>query len=182
MPSKKRKRSQPSQESKRPSPRATDSDGDIELPTVSTAQQWNYDPENPQPLKPISNNATPRRSQTPGKKPKAHTTEPEQRYPWLANIMDADRNPPGHPDYDKRTVYIPPMAWSEFSPFEKQYWEIKQKLWDTIVFFKKGKFYELYEQDATIGHQLFDLKLTDRDEPGSLGQSVCGQGLQDCSR
>lgn len=33
---------------------------------------------------------------------------------------------------------------------------------DTIVFFKKGKFYELYENDATIGHQLFDLKLTDR--------------------
>lgn len=33
---------------------------------------------------------------------------------------------------------------------------------DTIVFFKKGKFYELYEMDATIGHQLFDLKLTDR--------------------
>ncbi len=30
------------------------------------------------------------------------------------------------------------------------------------MFFKKGKFYELYEQDATIGHQEFDLKLTDR--------------------
>ena len=76
--------------------------------------------------------------------------------------MDADRNPPGHPEYDPRTVYIPPLAWSKFSPFEKQYWEIKQKFWDTIVFFKKGKFYELYENDATIGHQLFDLKLTDR--------------------
>ncbi|CAI4219273.1 unnamed protein product [Parascedosporium putredinis] len=50
----------------------------------------------------------------------------------------------------------------KFSAFEKQYWEIKHKLWDTIVFFKKGKFYELYENDATIGHQLFDLKLTDR--------------------
>ena len=31
-----------------------------------------------------------------------------------------------------------------------------------MVFFKKGKFYELYEKDATIGHQQFDLKLTDR--------------------
>ena len=30
------------------------------------------------------------------------------------------------------------------------------------MFFKKGKFYELYEKDATIGHQLFDWKLTDR--------------------
>jgi DNA mismatch repair protein MSH6 len=33
---------------------------------------------------------------------------------------------------------------------------------DQIVFFKKGKFYELYEKDADIGHQEFDLKLTDR--------------------
>lgn len=105
-----------------------------------------------------------KRPVTDGKKPKAkaHTSEPEQRYPWLANITDIDRNPLGHPDYDPRTVYIPPLAWNKFSPFEKQYWEIKQKLWDTVVFFKKGKFYELYENDATIGHQLFDLKLTDR--------------------
>src|SRR5690606_28384456 len=36
------------------------------------------------------------------------------------------------------------------------------KLYDTVVFFKKGKFYELYEDDATIGNQQFDLKLTDR--------------------
>jgi DNA mismatch repair protein MSH6 len=54
------------------------------------------------------------------------------------------------------------LAERGFSPFERQYWDIKKKLWDTVVFFKKGKFYELYENDATIGHQLFDLKLTDR--------------------
>jgi len=88
--------------------------------------------------------------------------EPEERYPWLANILDANKNPPGHPDYDPSTLYIPPSAERNFSPFEKQYWEIKKNLWDTVVFFKKGKFYELYENDATIGHQLFDLKLTDR--------------------
>ena len=134
------------------------------IPAASTAQQWTYDPENTQPLQPRPANAFPRKSDPAAKKwkEKAHTTEPEQRYPWLASITDADRNPPGHPEYDPRTVYIPPLAWSKFSPFEKQYWEIKQKFWDTIVFFKKGKFYELYENDATIGHQLFDLKLTDR--------------------
>jgi len=81
---------------------------------------------------------------------------------WLVNVKDADGNPPDHPDYDPRTLFIPPNAWSKFSPFEKQYWEIKSKLYDTVVFFKKGKFYELYEDDATIGHQEFDLKLTDR--------------------
>lgn len=42
-----------------------------------------------------------------------------------------------HPDYDPRTLYIPPKAWAGFSAFEKQYWEIKCKLYDTVVFFKK---------------------------------------------
>lgn len=132
---------------------------DEEIPTESTARQWTYDPEHPERLN-IAVERTPS-TRTP-KKAKAHVTEPAARYTWLADLRDADRHPPDHPDYDPRTVYIPPLAWANFSPFEKQYWEIKQKFWDTIVFFKKGKFYELYEHDATIGHQLFDLKLTDR--------------------
>jgi DNA mismatch repair protein MSH6 len=137
---------------------------DFKVPTVSTTKKWSYDPNNTQPLRPRSANVNSKKPCVPAKKwkEKAHTTEPDQRYPWLATITDIDRNPPSHPDYDPRTVYIPPLAWTKFSPFEKQYWEIKQKFWDTIVFFKKGKFYELYENDATIGHQLFDLKLTDR--------------------
>ncbi|KAI0473436.1 DNA mismatch repair protein Msh6 [Xylariaceae sp. FL0804] len=131
-----------------------------ELLSVSTAQKWQYNPETVDPVKPRSASQT--ASKTPAGKLKAHTREPEDRYPWLAKITDINRNPPGHADYDPSTVYVPPMAWSKFSAFEKQYWEIKQKLWNTVVFFKKGKFYELYENDATIGHQLFDLKLTDR--------------------
>ena len=43
-----------------------------------------------------------------------------------------------------------------------QYWDVKKKYFDTVVFFKKGKFYELYEFDADIGRKEFDLKLTDR--------------------
>lgn len=125
---------------------------------TSTAQQWAYDPNTVDPVKPRAT-PTPKQATT---KVKAHTREPEERYSWLANIADINRHPPAHPDYDPGTVYVPPMAWTQFSAFEKQYWEIKQKLWNTVVFFKKGKFYELYENDATIGHQLFDLKLTDR--------------------
>ncbi|KAI9743656.1 MAG: DNA mismatch repair protein msh6 [Claussenomyces sp. TS43310] len=144
------------------SPQAEEDDN-LEIPEVSTAQQWKYDPDNTQPLQPRSVNVVkiPKSSDKKVKE-KAHKSEPETRYSWLANITDMDRNPPGHPDYDPRTIYIPPMAWQKFTAFEKQYWEIKQKFWDTIVFFKKGKFYELYETDARIGHQEFDLKLTDR--------------------
>ena len=143
--------------SKPPSPPREDSE---EIPEVSSAQQWKFDAG--APLGDVRQPPKERADTSGSKKQKAHKTEPDQRYPWLAHIMDADRNPPGHPDYDPRTIYIPPIAWNKFSPFEKQYWEIKQKFWDTIVFFKKGKFYELYENDATVGHQLFDLKLTDR--------------------
>jgi DNA mismatch repair protein MSH6 len=167
---KKRKKSAPqlsrkpsNKSSSPPPPPAADEDLDIELPegSAGTTLKWAFDPESSEPRKDRTVRVT---SKTPSstKKEKAHVKDPEQRYPWLANVKDMDGNAPGHPDYDPRTIYVPPLAWSKFSPFEKQYWEIKQKFWDTVVFFKKGKFYELYENDATIGHQLFDLKLTDR--------------------
>lgn len=133
---------------------------DTAMTGTSTAQQWIYDPENPMQPKPRT--VTQDAKKKPKLKERPSASEPEKRYTWLANMQDADRNPPDHPDYDPRTLYIPPNAWNLFSPFEKQYWEIKCKFWDSIVFFKKGKFYELYEKDASVGHQLFDLKLTDR--------------------
>lgn len=169
--SKKRKRpSKPPTARKRsnvPSPRPAEEPEDLidddidmgDIPPTSTGQ-WSYDP-NSTDKRPVSKPAE-RAPRDPKIKEKAHTREPEQRYPWLANIKDKEKRGPGDPDYDPRTIFIPPMAWSKFSPFEKQYWDIKQNLWDTIVFFKKGKFYELYEKDATIGHQEFDFKMTDR--------------------
>ena len=136
-------------------------DDSMEISETSTAQQWKFNPDDTAPVErqPSKKPKIPILNQ---KKEKASKTDPDKRYPWLANLQDMDRNPIGHADYDPRTIYVPPNAWANFSPFEKQYWEIKQKFWDTVVFFKKGKFYELYENDATIGHQLFDLKLTDR--------------------
>lgn len=69
---------------------------------------------------------------------------------------------PGEPGYDPSTLYIPPSSLQKFTEFESQYWEIKRFHWDTIIFFKKGKFYELYEKDAEIAKEKLDLKLTDR--------------------
>ncbi|CDR88581.1 related to MSH6-DNA mismatch repair protein [Sporisorium scitamineum] len=86
----------------------------------------------------------------------------EEAYSFLLDLRDKDGNRPGDAEYDSRTVYIPESAWKDFTPFEKQFWEIKQNHWDTVLFFQKGKFYELYEEDALIGHREFDLKLTDR--------------------
>jgi DNA mismatch repair protein MSH6 len=90
---------------------------------------------------------------------KKFNKENEERYQWLINVKDADGNSQTDPNYDSRTLYIPQSAWLKFTAFEKQYWTIKSKMWDTVVFFKKGKFYELYENDADIAHSKFDLKL-----------------------
>ncbi|KAK9253506.1 muts domain V-domain-containing protein [Lipomyces tetrasporus] len=93
-----------------------------------------------------------------GKK-KSFEAENEERYSWLVDVKDADGHPLGHPDYDPRTLHIPKSAWVKFTAFETQYWEVKSKMFDTVVFFKKGKFYELYENDADIAHSEFDLRL-----------------------
>ncbi|TXT07396.1 hypothetical protein VHUM_03116 [Vanrija humicola] len=86
----------------------------------------------------------------------------ETCFSFLEDVKDKEGRRPDHPDYDPRTIYIPSKAWNQFSPFEHQFWTIKQNHYDTVLFFQKGKFYELYENDASIGHQEFDLKLTDR--------------------
>ncbi|GAA5901645.1 hypothetical protein JCM6882_006031 [Rhodosporidiobolus microsporus] len=86
----------------------------------------------------------------------------EEVFSFLLDPKDADGNRPTDPGYDPRTLHIPNSAWKTFTPFERQFWEIKQNHYDTVLFFQKGKFFELYEEDAAIGHREFDLKLTDR--------------------
>lgn len=90
---------------------------------------------------------------------KSFEKENEERYQWLVNIRDAEKRSPEDPEYDPRTLYVPSSAWTKFTAFERQYWDIKAKMWDTVVFFKKGKFYELYENDAKIANSEFDLKI-----------------------
>ncbi|KAL2479725.1 DNA mismatch repair protein MSH7 [Abeliophyllum distichum] len=46
------------------------------------------------------------------------------------------------------------------TPSQKQYWDVKCQYMDVVLFFKVGKFYELYELDAEIGHKELDWKMT----------------------
>ncbi|KAI0319317.1 muts domain V-domain-containing protein [Amylostereum chailletii] len=93
----------------------------------------------------------------------------DDAFSFLVNPKDKDGVRPGEPGYDPRTLFIPKSAWNEFTPFEKQFWEIKQNHFDTILFFQKGKFLELYEEDARVGHRDFDLKLTQRVKMSMVG-------------
>ncbi|CAN6456396.1 unnamed protein product [Victoria cruziana] len=85
------------------------------------------------------------------------------KYEWLnaSSIRDANRRRPNDPLYDKRTLYIPPDALKKMSTTQRQYWSLKSQYMDVIVFFKVGKFYELYELDADIGHKELDWKITE---------------------
>ncbi|KZT62465.1 DNA mismatch repair protein Msh6 [Calocera cornea HHB12733] len=93
---------------------------------------------------------------------KANKKSQEGCFEFLKDPRDKGGRRPGEEGYDPRTILIPKTAWASFTPFEKQFWEIKQNHYDTVLMFQKGKFYELYEEDAEIGHREFDLKLTDR--------------------
>lgn len=161
MKSTKRKRSRPSTGRSSPSP----SDIPIQTPSRTpskTTNRFAFNSSAPPSSAPSTPAARKPNPKIPVSAARTKPSKSEQRYKWLVDIRDADGNPPDHPDYDPRTLFIPESAKKEFSPFERQYWDIKSKLYDTVVFFKKGKFYELYEDDATIGNQQFDLKLTDR--------------------
>ncbi|XP_073141498.1 DNA mismatch repair protein MSH7 isoform X2 [Henckelia pumila] len=84
------------------------------------------------------------------------------KFEWLhpSRIKDASGRNLGDPSYDKRTLYIPPDALSKMSASQRQYWDVKRQYMDTVLFFKVGKFYELYELDAEIGHKELDWKMT----------------------
>lgn len=86
----------------------------------------------------------------------------QERYPFLLDVRDANGIKKGEPGYDPSTLYIPESYYKKFTPFEKQFWDIKKVNFDTVIMFKKGAFYELYEDDAELSSRLFDFKLTDR--------------------
>ncbi|KAE9336234.1 DNA mismatch repair protein [Phytophthora fragariae] len=72
--------------------------------------------------------------------------------PWLhEKRRDINGNTPDSPDYDPRTVKVPPEFLKKETPAMVQWWEVKAHNMDTVLFFKVGKFYELFHMDADVG-------------------------------
>ena len=67
------------------------------------------------------------------------------------HIKDADRRARDHPDYNPRTLYVPPDFLKSQTPAQRQWWGLKSQYYDVILFFKMGKFYELFHMDADVG-------------------------------
>ena len=65
-------------------------------------------------------------------------------------IRDANRKRPDDAEYDPRSLYIPEDFKRNLTPAMRQWWDLKAKHFDVILFFKLGKFYEIYHMDALI--------------------------------
>ncbi|XP_058187807.1 DNA mismatch repair protein MSH6 isoform X1 [Rhododendron vialii] len=78
---------------------------------------------------------------------------------------DANRRRPGDVNYDPRTLYLPPDFSKSLSGGQRQWWEFKSKHMDKVLFFKMGKFYELFEMDAHVGAKELDLQYMKGEQP-----------------
>ncbi|MDR1254039.1 MAG: DNA mismatch repair protein MutS [Oscillospiraceae bacterium] len=69
---------------------------------------------------------------------------------------------------------------AELSPMMKQYFEMKKKSKDAILFFRLGDFYEMFYEDAKIASRELELTLTGRD-CGQEGRApMCGIPYHSC--
>ncbi|XP_078179988.1 MUTS homolog 6 [Carex rostrata] len=78
---------------------------------------------------------------------------------------DAKGRRPDHVNYDPRTLYLPPDFLKSLSGGQRQWWEFKSQHMDKVLFFKMGKFYELFEMDAHIGAKELDLQYMKGEQP-----------------
>ena len=65
---------------------------------------------------------------------------------------------------------------SELTPMKRQYNEIKERNQDSILFFRLGDFYEMFDEDAKLAARELDLTLTtrDRNKPKEEQTPMCG--------
>ena len=55
---------------------------------------------------------------------------------------------------------------ARLTPVMRQYWEIKEKYPDTVLFFRSGDFYETFESDAELISRELEIVLTSRSKSG----------------
>eukprot|EP00484_Ammonia_sp_Unknown_P025880 CAMPEP_0197038874 /NCGR_PEP_ID=MMETSP1384-20130603/15754_1 /TAXON_ID=29189 /ORGANISM="Ammonia sp." /LENGTH=1325 /DNA_ID=CAMNT_0042469375 /DNA_START=37 /DNA_END=4014 /DNA_ORIENTATION=- len=79
---------------------------------------------------------------------------------WFRNPRDFKGHDRNHADYNPSQIRVPASVLEnkkKMTEAQKQYWKIKRQYFDSILFFKVGKFYELYYEDAEIAHKLCGL-------------------------
>ncbi|KAF9682540.1 hypothetical protein SADUNF_Sadunf05G0119600 [Salix dunnii] len=94
------------------------------------------------------------------------STREAEKFPFLGGERrDAKRKRPGDVDYDPRTLYLPAEFVKSLTGGQRPWWEFKSKHMDKVLFFKMGKFYELFEMDAHVGAKELDLQYMKGEQP-----------------
>ena len=82
-------------------------------------------------------------------------------YPLSRHVMSPSqaKRRPSDPYYDPSTLHIPPTWYKEakVSEGQAQWWSFKATNFDSVLLFKMGKFYEMYEMDAYVGVDVLGL-------------------------
>lgn len=76
-----------------------------------------------------------------------------EKLDWLQDgkRKDAQRKRQSDENYDPSTLYVPEDFLNRTTPGMRRWWQLKSEMFDTVLFYKVGKFYELYHMDAVIG-------------------------------
>ncbi|KAG9484465.1 hypothetical protein GDO78_010050 [Eleutherodactylus coqui] len=76
-----------------------------------------------------------------------------EKLEWLQDgrRKDAKRKKQDDADYDPGSLYVPDDFLNKCTPGMRKWWQLKSQHFDTVIFYKVGKFYELYHMDAVIG-------------------------------
>ncbi|KAL0389708.1 UNVERIFIED_CONTAM: DNA mismatch repair protein MSH6 [Sesamum calycinum] len=107
-----------------------------------------------------------RDSPTVGDAAERFITREAEKLPFLeVDRRDANRRRPGDANYDPRTLYLPPEFVKSLTGGQRQWWEFKSKHMDKVLFFKMGKFYELFEMDAHVGAKELGLQYMKGEQP-----------------
>ncbi len=71
---------------------------------------------------------------------------------------------------------------AEITPMMRQYLEMKERYPDSILFFRLGDFYEMFNEDAKLVSKELDLTLTtrDRNKPPEERTPMCGVPYHSC--
>jgi hypothetical protein len=88
------------------------------------------------------------------------------KFPFLDDIRDCNGIRPGEPNYDKSTLLISAAQMRALTETQRQYWEVKSKNFDCIVWFQVGSFFELYAEDAKLGNELLGMKIHSKNSAG----------------
>nr|XP_020510207.1 DNA mismatch repair protein Msh6 isoform X1 [Labrus bergylta] len=76
-----------------------------------------------------------------------------EKLDWLQDgrRKDGRRRRQSEEDYDPSSLYVPDDFLNRVTPGMRRWWQLKSKMLDTVIFYKVGKFYELYHMDAVVG-------------------------------